>query len=628
MRDCAQALWRSILVYVVISDLEPRKPHHAAQRFIAVWARVTLTGLAFCAQLFVFFLILTRGQELTSWLAPTSIAISILVVAYILNSRMLIEYKMMWTIIIMLMPLFGGVFYLLFGTRTGTRGQLERYRRLLAAAAQEQDDAPGLLLAHDPALLPGENGEPDDLSDPDASTSGMVETGQVGDQTLLPIRAGGPGERRRLPRRLRRGVFARWTAEARAARKRRDYVPSPVVTTDVVLPDAAPDAIRQASFLATVGPFYPYRDTATTYYPLGEDAFEAMLEALEGATRWIGVEYFIIAEGAMWTTMSEVLKRKAREGVEVRLMYDDMGSLWRLPAGFIADLTSAGVRVAPVNRFGANLSMRYNNRDHRKILVVDGIVGFTGGINIADEYINLRPRFGHWKDTTIRLHGPGAWGLSVLFFSLWDHIHKDVHTDLSAYRPRPSEVAALPAQPGVVVSYDDTPLDDYSLGWEAYRNMMTRAQHSIDLITPYLVPTAEMINTLSSMALSGVRVRIITPGIPDKAYVYALTRSNYKMLVDAGVEVYEYTPGFIHAKQMTVDEDYAIIGTINFDYRSFYLHQENAVWMYRTTAIAEMIADFEDTLAKSRRVSLADVHATPWYRRGLWILLRTFAPIM
>ena len=271
--------------------------------------------------------------------------------------------------------------------------------------------------------------------------------------------------------------------------------------------------------------------------------------------------------------------------------------------------------------------MAYHRRNHRKLLVVDGLVGFTGGINIADEYINQIEQYGHWKDTTIRLRGPGAWGMAALYFTMWRMVTGE-QTDLVALHPTEEQVAAQPWGKGLVVNYDDSPFDDHSTGWDAYRNMMTRAHDRIDLMTPYLIPTSEMTSVLTSLAQSGLRVRIITPGIPDKRFVYEVTRSNYRPLVEAGVEVYEYTPGFMHAKQMVVDDEVAIIGTINFDFRSFYLHQENAVWMYRTPAIADMSADFEQTVAKSRRITLADVRATPWWRRALWTLLRTFSPLM
>lgn len=550
-----------ILVIMGSTVAELERPHHRLQRFLAVWGRVGITGLALLLQLFVFVVILWRGNEAAPWVGTVSVVISVGVVAFILNSRMQIEYKLAWAIPIMLAPLLGGTFYLLFGSRTGTRRQLARYQAMQDVAGLDQVAAPGML---------------------------RVRAGEVGE--ALPELTEGSGDL------------------------------LPVVGID-------PDAARQISYLESSGPFVAYQGTETTYYPVGEDAFTAMLEALESAEKWIAMEYFIVSEGTMWRQIFDVLARKASEGIDIWFLYDDLGSIWDLPPKFIKRLTNAGIRVQPVNRFGPGLTLRYNNRDHRKMTVVDGLVAFTGGLNIADEYINEIQRFGHWKDTSIRLRGPGAWGMATLFFTMWDLITGE-HTDLVSLHPSEEKVAEQPSGPGLVVSYDDTPFDDLSIGWAAYRNMMTRAHHRVDLMTPYLVPTNEMVSVFTSLAASGIQVRLITPGIPDKAYVYSVTRSNYRPLVEAGVEVYEYTPGFLHAKQMVVDDEVAIIGTINFDFRSFYLHQENAVWMFQTPAIAQMSADFEETLEQCRRVSLAEVRSTPWWKRAIWIVLRTFSPLM
>ena len=547
--------------------VELERPRNALQRFLAVGGRMGLTAIALLVQLFIFAFVLLRGSELAPWVGSISVVISVAAITFILNSKMQIEYKLAWAIPILLAPLFGGTFYLLFGSRTGTRRQMSRYRAMQQVARIDQAAAPGVL-----RVRAGEEGAP------------LPE--------LTTATAGEPGK-------------------------------------DLVLPTVQldPDAARQITYLASQGPFVPYRGTETTYYPVGEDAFAAMLEACEGAERWIALEYFIVSDGQMWRRLFDVLGRKARDGVRIWFMYDDLGSIWNLPPRFIRDLTRAGIRVQPVNRFGPGLTLRYNNRDHRKMLVVDGLVGFTGGLNIADEYINEIVRFGHWKDTSIRLRGTGAWGLATLFFTMWDLITGE-HTDLVELHPSDAEVAELSSGPGIVVSYDDTPFDDHSLGWAAYRGLMSRANNSVDLMTPYLVPTHEMISVFTALASSGVRVRVITPGIPDKRYVFSVTRSNYRELVEAGVEVYEYTPGFLHAKQMIVDDHTAIIGTINFDFRSFYLHQENAVWMYETSAIADMVTDFEAAVQASRRVTLAEVRAPRWWQRAIWIVLRTFSPLM
>lgn len=543
------------------AQVELTKPRTGLQRFLLVWGRIGLTAVALLLQIFVFIVILLWGSEATPWVSAASLLLSLGVLVFILTSKMQIDYKLAWTIPILVAPLFTGAFYLLFGSRTGTRRQVMRSAVIQQTARTDQLSAPGVL---------------------------RVRAGRQ-DQDLQELK----------------------TAAS-------DLLP--------VLSVAA-DAARQIQYLESTGPFVAYRDTETTYYPLGEDAFVAMLEAIEDAKHWVGLEYFIVSDGKMWRQLFEVLARKAAEGVHIWFMYDDLGSIWNLPPRFNRDLTKAGIRVKPVNKLGPGLTLRHNNRDHRKLLVVDGLVGFTGGINIADEYINQIERFGHWKDTAIRLRGPGAWGMATLFFSMWKLVTNEP-VDLASLCPPEEDVSALPWGKGLVVNYDDSPFDDHSIGWDAYRNMMTRAHERVDVMTPYLVPTSEMTNVLTSLAQSGLQIRIITPGIPDKRFVYAVTRSNYRALVEAGVEVYEYTPGFMHAKQMIVDNEVAIIGTINFDFRSFYLHQENAVWMYRTPAITAMTTDFEQTLAKSRRITLAEVRSAPWWRRALWTLLRTFSPLM
>lgn len=530
-------------------------------------------AIAVAIQLAVFFILVLGTQSYAPWLQTVSVAISVIVLAFILNSRMHMEYKLMWTIVIMLTPFFGGMFYLLFGSRTGTNRQMRRWNLLKEKASHDQDGYPGLL----------------------ELTSHSVPVLETASQREMPHQ-------------------------------------------EIVLHDAQSDSVDKTSaldidamhmveFLSSLGSYYPYSNTQTDYYPVGEEAFAQILADLEGATSWIGIEYFIISDGVMWDTIFDILKQKAAHGVDVRLMFDDLGSMWDLPDNLIKECEKAGIKVRPVNRFGPGVTLRYNNRDHRKILVIDGLIAYTGGINIADEYINHKQRFGHWKDTTIRLAGYGAWGMVTLFFTLWDHLNS-TQTSLVDYRPDPARLAQIGHHQGVVISYDDTPLDDYSLGWAVYRNTLMRAHSSIDIMTPYLIPTAEMINSIASMAQSGVRVRICVPGIPDKKYVYAVTQSNYKPLIKAGVEIYEYTPGFLHAKQMVVDAKSAVIGTINFDYRSFYLHQENAVWMYDTEAVSDMVSDFDKTISMSRRVTAEEVNSVPWWKRAIWIALRTFAPIM
>ena len=426
-------------------------------------------------------------------------------------------------------------------------------------------------------------------------------------------------------------VYGNRTASKRV-RERQAEIKSRTLAAEVAAPGvldshevaefANPRAGQQMSYLTNVGPFVPFTGTATTYYPLGEAMFVDMLAALESAERYILIEYFIISEGHMFDALFDVLSRKARQGVDVMFLYDDIGSMWKLPAGVVKRSREVGIKIKAVNRFSPG-NLRFNNRDHRKLLVVDGRVGFTGGINIGDEYINIVDRFGHWKDTGVKLEGPGVWGLVGLFFALWDQLTGQ-NTEFAHLRPDWPDADA----PGIVVNFDDSPYDDISVGWGAYRNMMTRAQHTVDIMTPYLIPSQGQIESIQAIAQAGVRVRMITPGVPDKKLVFEVTRSNYQPLIEAGVAIYEYTPGFMHAKQMVADHDFAIIGTVNFDFRSFFLHQENAVWMHDTTAIDDMIRDFDECIALSRRVTLAEVQAVGRVRRLWRSVLRTFGPML
>lgn len=535
-------------------------------RSIKIWARMAVIAVALILQLGLFVVGMLWFQDSVPWVTAVSVAISVFVVAYVLNSRMAVEYKMAWIIVILLLPLFGGVFYLVFGSRSGSHRWMQRYRMIQDEFALDQRSAPGAIAVH-----------------PDTTPALTAQRGST------------------------------------------ELVAGPQPAGLMSLP--AP-AARQALMIAETGPFMAYRDTATTYYPSGEEAFVDMLEALEGAREWIAMEYFIVADGVMLDKIVDILFRKAAQGVRVWFMYDDWGSVWRLPTELPGQMRAAGIQVHAVNKLGLGLTLRYNNRDHRKMTIVDGVIAFTGGINIADEYINELERFGYWKDTSIRLQGPGAWGMASLFFTLWEQT-AGAPVEIAGLHPSEAVVAANSTpDAGVVMSYDDDPFDDVSVGWDAYRGLMAKATTSIDVMTPYFIPTGEMISVFRSAAASGVRVRLMTPGIPDKPAVYAVTRSYYAPLVEAGVEIYEYTPGFLHAKQMVVDGEMAIIGTINFDFRSFYLHQENAVWMYRTSAIPAMVADFDAAVAVSRRVTLAQVRARPWIRKFGATIARTFSVML
>ena len=386
-----------------------------------------------------------------------------------------------------------------------------------------------------------------------------------------------------------------------------------------------PDAANQSRYISHCAYCPPYQNTTTEYLPLGEVKFERMVEELKKAKHYIFLEYFIIQEGKMWNTILDILRQKAAEGVDVRVIYDDMGCIMILPTGYDRTLEQMGIKCRIFNPFVPILSSRFNTRDHRKICVIDGNVGFTGGINLADEYINAYEKHGHWKDTSILLKGEAVFNLTVMFLSMWDYLDGTTgKTDYSRYYPTVWDENAK----GYVQPFADNPLDDEAVGETVYLNLINKAKRYVYITTPYLILSTEMLTALTSAAKCGVDVRIITPHVPDKWYVHAVSRSHYQTLIEAGVKIYEYTPGFIHAKTFVVDDDYAVVGTINLDYRSLYLHFECAVWMYQTPSVAQVRDDFFKTQQISQEITLEECRSLSFPRRLGRSVLRVFAPLM
>ena len=384
------------------------------------------------------------------------------------------------------------------------------------------------------------------------------------------------------------------------------------------------DAAGQASFLERRAACPAYTNTETEYFPLGDAAFPRMLEELEKAEKYIFLEYFIIQPGVFWDSILAILERKAAQGVEIRVMYDDMGCMFTLPRDYNEILTRKGIQCRVFNRFLPVMSLRLNNRDHRKLMIIDGKVGFTGGINLADEYINVKERFGHWKDSAILLEGDAVWSMTVMFLTMWDHI-ASWDEDFDRFRP-----PAAPVRPwtGYVQPYTDTPLDSEAVGQAVYLNMIAKAKKYIYITTPYLVIDVATNTALCNAAKSGVDVRLITPHIPDKQYVFQVTRAHYPPLLEAGVKIYEYTPGFIHAKNFVVDDRFATVGTVNLDYRSLFLHFEDGVWLCEAPCIRDIRQDFEDTLKVCESISLRRAKHLNILLQLYRSILRVFAPLM
>ena len=350
-------------------------------------------------------------------------------------------------------------------------------------------------------------------------------------------------------------------------------------------------------YLRNHGNFPVYANTRVTYFPLGEDMFREMLARMEQAKKFIFLEFFLVSEGYMWGSILDVLRRKANEGVEVRVLYDGMNAFTNLPYGYPKELEKMGIRCkmfAPIRPF---ISTHYNNRDHRKILVVDGHTAFTGGINLEDRYINLGSPYGHWKDTAVMLRGDAAQSFTMMFLQMWNHNERE-----QIFAP----YLALPEHPipadGYVIPYGDSPMDDEHVGELVYLDIINRAEDYLYIMTPYLIPDNELITALQFAAKRGVDVRLILPGIPDKRTVYALSRSYYRELLEAGIKIYEYTPGFVHAKVMLSDDRHGVVGTINLDYRSLYHHFECGAYLYKVQALEDIRSDFLQTQGKCRRI--------------------------
>lgn len=379
-----------------------------------------------------------------------------------------------------------------------------------------------------------------------------------------------------------------------------------------------------ATYTKKVGGFPIYEDSSTKYFPLGEDAFEEMLVQLKKAEKFIFMEYFIVDEGYMWGQILKILSDKVKEGVEVRFMYDGTCELSLLPRNYSDKLEELGIQCkvfAPIRPF---LSTHYNYRDHRKIMVVDGRVAFTGGINLADEYINKIEVYGHWKDTAIMIQGKAVESFTLMFLQMWN-----VNEENRSYMKEIYKSQALnKEEKGYLLPFGDVPLDNDKVGEMIYMDILDRAKNYVYIMTPYLILDGEMVSSLQFAARRGIDVKIIMPHIPDKKFVFAQSRSHYKELIDSGVEIYEYTPGFVHAKVFLSDDKKAVVGTINLDYRSLYHHFECGLYMEEASAISEIKSDFTDTLKKSQRVTLDTISQYNIFMTMAGKVLKLFAPLM
>jgi len=388
-----------------------------------------------------------------------------------------------------------------------------------------------------------------------------------------------------------------------------------------------------AAFLNTTGCFPVYDDSKASYYPSGEEMFEAMLAELQGAENFIYMEYFIIQEGYMWGRILDILAEKAAAGLDVRVLYDGMCEMFQIPAGYWKLLEKKGIKAAPFAPIMPVFSSHYNYRDHRKILVIDGKTAFTGGVNLADEYINRTSRFGYWKDCGVMLKGRAAESFTLMFVQQWNSSVKETMElpDFDRIFEPPAPLDMLPSagpNEGYTLPYCDSPLDGCKVGESVYIDMLYRATDHVYIMTPYLILDGELMMAIKYAARRGVDVRIILPGIPDKKAAFALAKSHYRTLTDAGVKIYEFTPGFVHAKVVVSDNKKAVVGTINLDYRSLYHHFECAAYIFKAPCIRDIENDFRATLERCAPVTDETIKNEKFgYRLG-GLILKFFAPLM
>lgn len=398
------------------------------------------------------------------------------------------------------------------------------------------------------------------------------------------------------------------------------YVQDPEIMDEIKEKDK--ELFSQVRYIVNEG-FPVYRNTGFDYYGLGDTGWPVMLEEMKKAKKYIFMEYFIIEPGEMWDAMLAIMEQKVKEGVECRVMYDDMGSLQTIPASYTKVLEKKGIKAVSFNRVSPFINIIMNHRDHRKIMVIDGKTAFSGGVNLADEYINAYPKHGHWKDNVTRVTGNAVWSYLVMFLTNWNAVrHED--EDYTVFKgPEVSD----DVYDGFIAPYGDSPLDGELTGQNIYMNILNQANDYVYIMTPYLIIDSDMINCLILVAKRGVDVHIVTPGIPDKKIVYGITRSYYEVLIKGGVHIHEYTPGFVHAKVFVADGHIAVVGTQNLDYRSLYLHFENGTYMLDCKEVEDVLHDVQDTMTKCHEITLKESKPKP-FAGFFYSIVRLFASQM
>lgn len=512
-----------------------------AKLFRFLTGRLFITFALILVQAWFGYLVFIQFVGLSDWIPSVLMVLSVLMALYVIHKNEVPAYRLGWVLIILTIPLFGGLMYLFLGDKQ-------------------------------PA-------------------SGIRKKLKIGDDLHNKL----------LPKNEE-------TAKKFAETAPRTYGTSRYISDSVNFP--------------------VWEKTSVKYHSLGEYQFADMLIELEKAEKFIFLEYFIIEEGKMWNTILEILQRKVAAGLDVRVIYDDVGCLGKIHIGYNKKLENLGIKCIAFNRFIPVLSFVANTRDHRKITVIDGNVAFSGGINLADEYINEIQRFGHWKDSGVMLKGAAVWSFTMMFLEMWNSF-RPTDTDLNRYRPTPEFVESVETD-GFVQPFSDTPLDGENLSVGVYMDILAQSKNYVYIFTPYLAISDELNLALCNTAKRGVDVRIVVPGIPDKIIASRLTRSYYEPLIKAGVEIYEYSPGFIHAKSYICDDEIGVVGTINMDFRSLYLHFECGVFMCGSSMLKQLKQDALETFEMSHRVDLMARRKGPVlaFLDGLFdSVLRLFAPL-
>lgn len=424
-------------------------------------------------------------------------------------------------------------------------------------------------------------------------------------------------------------LFFRKNRFVRAQQKKMDKISSSfnnhILSNGDVIDELKDDSKSIATYINTTAHAPVFSKTSSTYLKNGEVFFESLMQDLKNAKDYIFLEFFIIEEGYMFNHILKVLEQKVEEGVDVRILYDDFGCMAKLSRKYYKKLEKKGIKVHVFNPIRFLPMPRHNNRDHRKIIVIDGKIAYTGGFNLADEYMNKVQKFGYWKDTGIRVTGDGVWSFTVMFLSIWE-LYDDEVLDYKYYFD--TTVNDVSKNEGYCQPYTDSPLDDIPVGKGTYMQLVSRSRKYFYITTPYLIPSDDMLESLRDAAKSGVDVRILTPGIPDKKLVYMVTRTYYKSLLEAGVRIFEYTPGFLHAKSCVADDKHAIVGSINLDFRSLYLHFENGAMYYNSHIVNDLKEDFLEMQSKSEEIFVRKIESQSVFRKILSVILKVFSPMI